>query len=235
MLTQLEIDNMEMQIQKGKSLPEIYFVAHYVECREGIIDAEQYKSISKFKIIKIKINEIENAYFEYLKFLKAGGINGENYHVETEEEYYDTKTKYIHYYAVPNSKTPITKDINPRMPSIIYGYLRKVVNEDGDVLKVMNEPSPVKEVYTNELEFGDLKGKDLKEAYDSGKLDWKYMNLPAKQVVDGIEYQYVTSDWYILKAENFPRTEHILINTKTKNAYFTNLDEAYKYMQQLEA
>ena len=121
------------------------------------------------------------------------------------------------------------------MPSIIYGILRKKITEDDEVLQVINDPSPVKEVYTNELECGDLKGKDLKEAYDSGKLDWKYMNLPAKQVVDGIEYQYVTSDWYILTTETFHRTEHILINTKTKNAYFTNLDEAYKYMQQLEA
>ena len=235
MLTQLEIDNIVQQIQKGEELPEIYFVAHYIECREGVIDAEQYKSISKFRIIKIKIAEIENAYFELLRYLRSGGVNGEKYHIETEEEYYDTKTKYIHYYSVPNTEEPITKDINPRMPSIIYGILRKKITEDDEVLQVINDPSPVKEVYTNELEFGDLKGKDLKEAYDSGKLDWKYMNLPAKQVVDGIEYQYVTSDWYILKAENFPRTEHILINTKTKNAYFTNLDEAYKYMQQLEA
>ena len=42
-------------------------------------------------------------------------------------------------------------------------------------------------------------------------------------------------DINILKCENFPRTEHILINTKTKNAYFTNLEDAYNYMQQLEA
>ena len=162
-----------MQIQKGESLPEIYFVAHYVECREGVIDAEQYKSISKFKIIKIKINEIENAYFEYLKFLKAGGVNGEKYHMETEEEYYDTKTKYIHYYSVSNPETPITKDINPRMPSIIYGYLRKVVNEGGDVLKVMNEPSPVKEVYTNELEFGSLLTSRMMTTALGAAMGWK--------------------------------------------------------------
>ena len=234
MLTQLEIDNMKMQIQNGET-PEVYFVAHYIECREGIIDAEQYKSISKFRIIKIKIADIINAYTEVFKYNYMGGVNGTQYHMETEEEYYDNKTKYIHYYAVPNTIDSYTKDINPRMPSIIYGYIRKIVDENDNVLKVLNEPSPVKVVFTNELEFGDLNGKDLEAAYKDGKLDWKYIKLENKQIVDGIEYQYMTSDWYILMAENFPRTEHILINTKTKNAYFTNLDDAYNYMLQLEA
>ena len=235
MLTQLELDSMQMKIQNGE-IPEIYFVAHYVECREGIIDAEQYKSVPRFKVIKIKISEIQNAYFELLNYHYLGGINGEYYHIETEEEYYDENTKYIHYYAVPNNnKDGYTKPLNPRMPSIIYGYLRKQVNTDGDVLQVLQEPSPVKEIYTNELEYGDLRGDNLKTAYTEGKLKWKYMTLDNAQIVDGIEYKYITSDWYILKCDNFPRTEHILINTKNKNAYFTNLSDAFNYMHQLEA
>ena len=78
MLTQLELDSMQMKIQNGE-IPEIYFVAHYVECREGIIDAEQYKSVPRFKVIKIKISEIQNAYFELLNYRNNGGINGEKY------------------------------------------------------------------------------------------------------------------------------------------------------------
>ena len=91
----------------------------------------------------------------------------------------------------------------------------------------MNEPSPVKAVFTNDLQYGTLKGNDIINAYNNKKLNWKYMTLENKEIVDGVEYKYVTSDWYILKCDNFPRTEHILINTKNKNAYFTNLSDAF--------
>ena len=46
MLTQLDIDKLQIQIQSGKT-PEIYYAAHYIECREGVIDEEQYKSVSQ--------------------------------------------------------------------------------------------------------------------------------------------------------------------------------------------
>lgn len=234
MLTQLEIDQLQQQIQAGKK-PEIYYVAHYIEYREGVIDEEQYKSVSHFIPVKITISEIKNAYFEVLNFKNAGGIDSNKYHIEEEEVYYDINTKYIHYYIVPNGKSSYTKDLNPRTPSIIYGYARKIVNSDGKTLATINEPSPVKAVFTNDLEYGTLKGNDIIDAYENKKLDWKYLTLTNKEIVDGVEYKYVTSDWYILKCDNFPKTEDILVNINNKNAYFVHLTDAFKYIQQLEA
>lgn len=230
MLTQLEIDKLQMQIQNGEK-PEIYYAAHYIECREGVIDEEQYKSISQFRPIKIKISEISNAYFEVLNYQK----NKSKYHIESEEAYYDVNLKYIHYYTVPNAASSYKKDLNPRMPSIIYGYTREYFDNNGTLIKTMNEPSPVKAVFTNDLQYGTLKGNDIINAYNNKKLNWKYMTLENKEIVDGVEYKYVTSDWYILKCVNFPKNEHILVNTKNKNAYFVNLTDAFKYIDQLRA
>ena len=120
------------------------------------------------------------------------------------------------------------------MPSAIYGYTRKIIKSDGTTI-LKNEPSPVKPVYTNVLEYGNLKGNDITKAYDDGNLNWKYMTLENTEIVDGIEYKYITSDWYVIKCDNFPRTEHILVNTKNKNAYFRNLSDAFNYIDQLEA
>lgn len=233
MLTQLDIDELKMQIQAGEK-PELYYTTHYIECREGVIDEEQYKSVPRFKVIKITISDIENAYFELLKYLYSGGLNGTLYHLEEQEAYYDINTKYIHYYTVPNGASSYEKDLNPRMPSAIYGYTRKIIKSDGTTI-LKNEPSPVKPVYTNVLEYGNLKGNDITKAYDDGNLNWKYMTLENTEIVDGIEYKYITSDWYVIKCDNFPRTEHILVNTKNKNAYFRNLSDAFNYIDQLEA
>lgn len=230
MLTQLDIDKLQIQIQSGKT-PEIYYAAHYIECREGVIDEEQYKSVSQFRAIKIKISEITNAYFEVLNYEK----NKSNYHIESEEAYYDINSKYIHYYTVPNGPASYSKDMNPRMPSIIYGYTRRYFDDNDVLIKTINEPSPVKAVFTNDLQYGTFKGNDIKNAYNNKQLDWKYMTLKNKEIVDGVEYKYVTSDWYILKCANFPKTEHILINTNNKNAYFMELTDAFKYIDQLRA
>lgn len=228
MLNQLDIDILQQQIQ-NKQIPELYYVAHNIETREGLIDESQYKSVPRFKIIKVKISKIFNAYKEYLNFVN----NPDNYHVEQEEEFYNMDTSYIHYYTVPNSGTT-KKYFNARMPSIIYGY-RRVVKEGDQVITDYSDASPVKPVFVNALEYGELKGDDIQAQYDAGNLDWKYITLENKEIVDGIEYKYVTSDWYILECENFPRTEHILINTKSKCAYFRDLKEAFDFVEQCEA
>lgn len=228
MLNQLDIDELQMEIQGGNT-PELYYVCHYIEPREGVIDEEHYKSVSRFRVIKIKITEIINAYFEYLNYEN----NKDQYHIESEEEYYDRSTKYIHYYTVPNGESTYEKDFNPRIPSIIYGYQRQIIHEE--ITEDYNEPSPVKAVFTNALEYGKLRGKDITTAYRDGDLDWKYMTLDHTEHVDDDDYKYVTSDWYILKCGNFPRTEHILINTKSKTAYFRELDDAFNFIDQLEA
>ena len=92
MLTEKEIDYLKYytQTESEQDKAYVYYIAHMIEPREGIIDEVNYKDISKFKIIKLKVKDVNNAYFEYLNYIK----NKINYHIEQEECYYDINTKY---------------------------------------------------------------------------------------------------------------------------------------------
>lgn len=229
MLNQYDIDILQQQIQNGET-PELFYVANMLETREGTIDEAHFKSVPYYKVIKIKISKIDNAYWEVLNFME----NPDDYHEESEEEYYDEFTKYIHHYTVPNDN-PKQKDFNAKMPSIIYGYRRQVYEND-ELIADYSDKSPVKVVYTNEIHYGDLVGDDVTEALNNGDLDWKYKKLDNVAKVDIVEdYKYITSNWYILECVNFPRTEHILINTKAKTAYFRDLNDAFNFVKQCEA
>ena len=229
MLTEKDLDLLMQQIQSGQDT-YLYYVAHMIEPREGLMDEHFFKSSSKFKVIKVRITDIQNAYFEYLNYVK----NPSNYHVETEESYYDYKSKYIHYYTVPNAKESYDNEFNPRMPSIIYGYRRKfrdlVKHED----KEMSDVSPVKIKYTNALYYGDKNSDEVTDAFTDGKLDWKYKKLNNPELVDGIEFNYITSNWYILDIKNFPTVEKPLINTQQYCSYFRNLVDAFNFLEQLK-
>lgn len=220
MLNQFDIDNMMKSINEG-SPAEIYYVANMLETREGILDESEYKSNPKYKVIKVKITDIRNAYFYYVDYLN----NKDNYHEEQEEEYYDMNTKYIHYYTVPNADSSYVKGFNANVPSMIFGYRRKLFTEDGIITHI--DPSPIKEVYTNRLEICN------KQVDWSNDLNWKYMKLDNPAIDDGIEYKYVTSNWFVMQCENFPRTEHILVNTKQVTSYFMNLEDAFNYVAQI--
>ena len=229
MLTERDIDILQQQIQDGQK-PTLYYLCHFIETREGYIDEAHYKSIPRFKVLEIKINKIENAYFEYLNFVN----NEENYHVESEIEHYDEFTTYIHYYTVPN-KEKVSNGITTVMPSAIYGYRRQTI-QNGEVISDYSDKSPIIPIYTNDIIYGDLKGDDLTAALDNKKLDWKYLKLDKPAKVDAVgEYHYVTSDWYVIECENFPRTEHILINTHDKTAYFRDIHDAFNFKAQCEA
>jgi hypothetical protein len=230
MINQQELDNIVLRLQNKEEV-FLYYVAHYIELREGIIDEHQYKSVNKFRPVKVKITDVNNAYTEVLRYKN----HPQDFHIETEEEWYDEITKYIHYYTVPND-SPFKYDLNfnSRIPSIVYGYRRKVYKNDG-AEEEFNDPSIVVPIYTNNPEFGDLRGTELKNAISEGKLDWKYIYTETPIETDGIEYNYITSDYYILDIENFPRTEKPLINVKQKNAYFLNICDAFNYIKQLEA
>ena len=195
MLTEIDLDYLKYYTKSNPNKAYVYYVAHMIEPREGVIDESNYKDISKFKIIKLKVKDINNAYFEYLNYLN----NRSNYHIEEEECYYDSTTKYINEYIVPNAKSSYDIEFTSRVPSVIFGIIRKVFDID-----------------TNEL-------------------SWKYKALLDPEICDGLEYQYVTSDWYILDIENFPTVEKPLVNVKQKNAYFMNLEDAYNYLKQLIA
>lgn len=228
MLNQINIDNLMKTIQSdGEAY--LYYAAHMIEPREGLLDEHIYKSSAKFKVIKLKLTDIQNAYFEYLNYLN----NPSNYHIETEESYYDLKTKYINRYIVPNGEKSYTKDLNPRLPSIIYGYRREIYDTVTHKNKEVTDDSPVKVLYTNLLEYGS--DTNAIQAFNDGLLNWKYKKLNKKEIVDGIEYQYITSDWYILNIENFPRSEMPLINVKQISAYFMTLEDAFNYIEQLNA
>lgn len=229
MLKQSDLDELMQSIQAGEDT-YLYYVAHMIETRHGLLQEHAYKSVSDFKVIRVKVTDIQNAYFEYLNYTK----HPEEYHVEEELEYYDPITEYHHYYTVKNPTETFTKDINPRIPSIIYGYRRKIFVND-DLQQDHIDPSPVKEVYTNNPSYGDLHNEDLKAALDDHKLDWKYMVLENKEIVDGIEYQYLTSDWYILTLDNYPTLEKPLINIDQHSSFFRTLTEAFYYIDQLVA
>jgi hypothetical protein len=227
MLTQADIDYLMQQIQSNKPA-YVYYVAHMIEGREtNILDEHTYKDVSRFKVIKVKVSSIENAYIEYMNYLN----NPDNYHTEEEETYYTPTAKYIHYFITPNGKSNYLKDLNPRMPSIIYGYKRKIYS-GGRIYDVVDE-SPVKEVYTNDPEYGSMTPAQVTASLNSGKLSWKYIKLNNTAIVDGVSYKYVTSDWYILDLDNYPMIEKPLINVNQYSGYFINIEDAFEYIDQL--
>lgn len=230
MLSQADIDYLMKTIQSGEPA-YVYYAAHMIEGREtDILDEHSYKDISEFKVVKIQVEDIENAYFEYLNYVN----HPEDYHIEEEEYYYHPSAKYMQLFVVPNGDGIYEKDINPRMPSIVYGFTRKVYTPYG-AIKEVHDPTPVKEVYVNALEYGDMEASEVTTELESGNLSWKYMILDPPAIVDGIEYNYVTSNWYILTLKNYPMIEKPLINTKQHNGYFVNIQDAFKYIEQLIA
>lgn len=230
MLSQADIDHLMTTIQSGQPA-YIYYAAHMIEGREtDILDEHSYKDVSEFKVVRVQVENIQNAYFEYLNYVN----HPENYHIEEEEFYYHPSAKYMQCFITPNMKDNYDKDLNARMPSIIYGFSRKVYSFDGAINEV-HDPSPVKAVFTNALEFGDKTTSEVTEAMNSGELDWKYMKLENSEIVDGIEYNYVTSDWYILTLKNYPMIEKPLINVKQHSGYFLDIQDAFRYIEQLIA
>lgn len=229
MLSQADIDSLMQTIQSGEPA-YVYYAAHMIEGREtDILDEHSYKDVSKFKAVKVQVENIQNAYFEYLNYLN----NPDDYHIEEEEFYYHPSAKYMQCFITPNGKDSYDKDINPRIPAIIYGFIRKVYNRD--VIVNVHDPSPVKPVYTNAPEFGNKTSSEVMESLISGKLDWKYMMLDPAAIVDGIEYSYLTSDWYILTLKNYPTIEKPLINVKQHSGYFIDIQDAFRYIEQLIA
>ena len=176
--------------------------------------------------------------------------NPDKYHKETELCYYqpldrfiyhkdpsntgntDPYVSYTHTFIVPNGKKSYSKDINARMPAVIYGFERE--HEVGGVKKTINIPSPITPVYTNVLE---CMVDDINNAETLGynNLKWKYLKLDNNALVDGIEYGYVTSNWYILTLANYPMIEKPLINVNDYSCYFMTLKDAANYIEQLIA
>lgn len=230
MLTERDLDFLMRNIQLGNDT-YIYYVAHMIEPREGLLDEHSFKSNSQFKVIKLKLVGVQNAYFEYLNFVN----HPENYHTEEEECYYDYRTKYINYYTTPNAANSYNKEFTPRMPSIIYGYRRKIYDTAEHVEKEINDPSPIKVQYPHTLTYGDYLPSQVQNALDTHKLDWKYRKLEHSELVDDIEYNYISSYWYILDIENFPKVEKPLIHVKQYSSYFTDLASAFNYLVQLKA
>lgn len=229
MLSQTDIDSLMKTIQ-AEEPAYVYYAAHMIEGREtDILDEHSYKDVSEFKVVKVQVEDIQNAYFEYLNYVN----NPNDYHIEEEEFYYHPSAKYMQCFVTPNMKGSYDKDINARMPSIIYGFTRKIYNR-GVIIEV-HDPSPIKAVYTNAPEFSDKESSEIITDIISGNLDWKYMVLDPSEIVDGIEYSYVTSDWYILSLKNYPMIEKPLINVKEHSGYFMDIQDAFRYIEQLIA
>lgn len=231
MLTEKDIDSL-MISKEANGFAYAYYVMHELESRlTKAIYPDSFKSISGFKVVKVKINNIENAYNEYIRYKN----NPDAYHIEQETCYYAPGVKHILYYTTPNLKDSYTLDINSRMPSMIYGYSRLVLNKDGTVTNYVNDPSPIIPVYTNNPSYGLLTSKQTIELINEGKLDWKYMKLENKEVVDGIEFNYVNSDWYILDILNMPTIEKPVIKINSLSSFFITEEAAWNYIDQLIA
>ena len=229
MLTHANMDQL-MQTIKSGSDAYVYYVCHMAETREGILDEHIYKSVSQFKVVRCKVTDIVNAWFEYENFVE----NPDDYHKEEVTEYYDQFNTYIHYYTVKNASGSYSLDINPRMPSIIYGYSRIITDRYGVEHDIV-EPSPVKEIYTNSPKYDGYTGTALTKQISAGNLDWKYKTLSTTENVDGVEYKYVTSNYYILTLEDYPTIEKPLIYAGAKSSFFMNPEDAFYYIEQLVA
>lgn len=229
MLTHSDIDQIVQKIKAGKDA-YIYYVVHMSAAREGIIDEHLYKSTSQFKVVRVKVADVVNAWFEYENWAK----NPSKYHREVETEYYDEFNTYKHYYWVPNLSSSYTLDINPRMPSIIYGITREITTRQGET-KTITDPSPVKEVYTNDPEYYGYTGTALTKQISAGNLNWKYKILTNTENVDGVDYKYLTSNYYILTLADYPSIEKPLIYAGAKSSYFTDPEQAFRYIDQLVA
>ena len=77
--------------------------------------------------------------------------------------------------------------------------------------------------------------EEADNAMKNKKLNWKYMNLDPKAEVDGVEYEYLTSDWYILTLKNYPMVEKPLIIANQYSGYFVDIQDAFNYLEQLKA
>ena len=239
MLNIKDIDSIHQKLDNGEEV-YLYYVAHNVELREELRDEHIYKSKSDFRPIKIQITDINNAYFELLDFEN----NPDDYYEETEEEYYSSGKhfvgdfhsypayeKHIHYYTVNNKYKNISES---RIPSIIYGTRRKIYKRDGTFV-MQNDPSPIVLNYTNAPSYYGYTTRETIEKINNGELNWKYIKYNIPVNVDGIDYSYATSNWYILDIKNFPRVEKPLINQNEFSAYFLDLNEAFEYVYQLRA
>ena len=80
-----------------------------------------------------------------------------------------------------------------------------------------------------------MNSTEINNAFNNGKLDWKYKKLKNPENVDGIDYHYITSNWYILDTNEFLKTEMPLINVNKFSSYFTDLTKAFDYIDQLIA
>lgn len=236
MLTQKDIDNLKLKIQNGET-PTLFYVCDYQETRNNNSNNANYKTDHRYKVIEVKIRDIHNAYYEYLNFKeeldKANGditkING--YHTEEDVEHYDYKMEHsvITKYIVKNSNKSYSKDLNPRIPTEIYGERLSSGNSE------FITDTPITPHFTNKLEYGDLIGNAIIEQYNNKNLEWKYMHLENKEIVDGIEYEYLYTDWYYLETINFPTVEYPLINTTRRCSYFLTLEEAWEFVKECEA
>lgn len=237
MLTQLNIDALMEQIQES-GRATIYYVANMIETREGILDEHIFKSNPKFKVMEILVTDIHNAYFDYMDYKE----NCQGYHTEEESYYLDPHTKHSEYFIVKNSETygTFNNDINPRTPSIIFGKRKSIIDNISSEIKFIDDPSPVKPIYVNRLYYGStcyeiFRTDDSVDISVPVNFQWKYKKLSVPVNNNGINYYFVTSNWYVLDTPYFPKVEKPLINVKEKCAYFMTIEDAFNYIEQIEA
>lgn len=226
MLGSIEIDTIKETCSNGNEAT-LYYVCDYGETRDHSSDSD-FKTIHKYKVIEVIVTDVLNGFREF----KDYKLHPENYHVETEREYYDYSYAHVinRKYTTRNTSGPFDKDLNPRIPSRIFGEKKEYI-KDGELV-VYEEPSPVTPYYTNNLRFKD---KDY-VSYTDPLIQWKYDHLTNPITVDGINFNYVYSNYYILITKNMPTVEYPLVCVTDINCpYFMSLEEAWDFVKQCEA
>lgn len=226
----------------------IYYVANLLEGRTDIYGEANLKFTPKYKIVKLKVLDIKNAAIE--RFYYENHKN--EFHSETETSYYGdpgnineliddqngfAATEYEDIFIAKNQPTgtSYTKDLNPRVPSVVYGYRRRVYDTVHQVEKIVEIPSPVSYIYTMHCNLYDKNNNYERQIIvPYSDANWKFIQLDSPKEVDEGSFSFITSDWYLLDIENYPSIEKPLINVKEKNSYFIDINDAINYMNQLK-
>lgn len=227
MLTQNNIDELAELIRTDGKAP-IFYIAHNTELREGYIDEFSYKTVPGYRVLELSLTGITNAYWELLEWQ----AHPEAYHTEAEEAYLDIDTKYVYHYTVRNKQQNYVNEFNPRMPSAIYGTKRMLYRRNvlvGDY----NDPSPIKPIFTNVLQYNGLPNDRVMALFDNHELDWKYRELEEPEKLNGAPHKYITSDWFVFDIANFIRSEKHMVCAGQKTAFFMKDYQAFSYLNSM--
>lgn len=207
MLNEREID----KLLEGE-IREVYYVAHINEVANPFMDFIHYTTKPTYVVVKMYVDRIANALVEYELFMS----NPSKYEYVKESMWYSDGIKHdIKFYA------NIEAEKNAYMPAGILGGEHTVYSEDDETVKTKSSIFPEIPIeYTNERSIIN---------------DRKYHRLKSPMIIDGKNYEYSYSKYYVIKAHSTSMNKSFLIKIGDKNQVFIDLDDALACANELEA